>query len=60
MIVESLFMPETCLQGDDFPAYIIWNKYEEIEVTVDYPPTIDIKNIYNVPKDGIKVINKIV
>lgn len=52
--INSVYVPETCLQGDKFPAHITWTKTEKIEVTVEYSAPLKIKHVYNVPKEGIK------
>lgn len=58
MKIESLFVPDSCLQGDEFPAHITWDKSEKIEVMLKYPKPLEIKKIYNVPRDGIKIIDE--
>ena len=52
--VTSVYVPETCLQGDKFPAHVTWDKTERIEVIVNYSAPLKIKHVYNVPKEGIK------
>jgi hypothetical protein len=55
--INSVFVPRSCLQGDKFPAHITWDKTENIEITLEYSSPIKIKNIYNVPAEGIKQVN---
>lgn len=53
MEIKSLYMPDTCLQNVEFPAHILWDKNEKIEITLTLPNFINLKNIYNVPEEGI-------
>lgn len=51
-------MPDTCLQKDNFPAHILWNKNINLEILLKIPNSILIKEIYNVSKGGIKELSK--
>jgi|GEM_PF-2271534 len=51
--INSVYVPDSCLQGDKFPAHITWDKNENIEITVNFPSPLELKNVYNVPKGGI-------
>jgi len=55
MAVESVYVPENCLQGTEFPAHIIWNKDIPITVQIHLPKGIKIKEVYNVKEDGFEL-----
>ena len=52
MKIDSLFMPDSCLQGDSFPAHVIWNKSISVEITLNLPSSITIKDVFNVQEEG--------
>jgi len=55
LVLESIFVPDTSLQGTDIPVHIIWKKDAVVKhVKVCYPNHImELEEIYNVNKDGI-------
>lgn len=52
MKIDSLYMPDSCLQGDSFPAHVIWNKSTFVEITLNLPLSITIKDIFNIQEEG--------
>jgi hypothetical protein len=53
-------MPNTSIQGDDFPAHVIWDKSENVKIRVKYPDALEVKEVFNVdptsvttPEDGV-------
>jgi len=50
-------MPDTSLQNDKFPAHIIWDKSENIDISICLPDNIEICEIFNVPEDGAEETN---
>lgn len=46
--LKSLYMANSCIQGDDFPAHIIWDKSARLKVRVKCPAAIQVKEVYNV------------
>ncbi len=61
MNIKSLYLPESSIQNDEFPAHITWNKKDELEVIVIVPEDISVKEIFNVVPDSVENIaeNKI-
>lgn len=57
MRVKSLYMPDTCLQGDKFPAHVVWDKTNTIEITLKIPKSLQVLEIYNVPETSIEKPN---
>ena len=53
MKINSLYMPDSCLQGDSFPAHIIWNKNDSITIKLNLPKSIKIKDLFNVQNEDI-------
>lgn len=49
--LKSLYMPDSCIQGDEFPAHVIWDKSTKLRVRVKCPSSIRIKEVYNVPEN---------
>ena len=47
-IIKSLYVPKDCLQGSEFPAYIIYNRDFKGKIQVFFPESVEIKEIYNV------------
>lgn len=56
MQIKSLYMPDSIIQNDEFPAHITWDKNDQVEITLTLPKTITIKEVYNVPEN---ISNKI-
>ncbi|WP_135611128.1 hypothetical protein [Methanococcoides sp. AM1] len=54
MQLKSLYMPDSIIQNDEFPAHVTWNKNDNLEITVILPETIEIKEVYNVPSEYIE------
>ncbi len=58
-LVKSFFVPDSNLQGSEIPIHVIWEK--EIEsITIYYPyDLLEIKEIYNVKKEGLETLDGI-
>jgi len=35
---DSAYLPDTCLQGANLPAHVLWSGGDPTEVSVEYPP----------------------
>ena len=57
MQIKSLYMPDSVIQNDEFPAHVIWDKNDDIEITVSIPDCIEIKEIYNIAEDSVENID---
>jgi hypothetical protein len=47
-IIKSLYVPKDCLQGSEFPAYIIYNRDFKGKIQILFPESVEIKEMYNV------------
>ena len=45
-------MPDTSIQGDSFPAHVIWDKSETVKIRVKFPSALEVKEVFNVPPGG--------
>src|SRR2546421_4919365 len=50
--IRSLYMPDSCIQGDDFPAHIIWDRTQKLKIRVKCAASIHVKEVYNVRDQG--------
>ena len=57
MQIKSLYVPESTIQNDEFPAHITWDQKENLEVTVTLPKAITVKEVYNVPENAIHKVD---
>ena len=51
-------MPDSVIQNDEFPAHVIWDKNDDIEITVSVPDHIEIKEMFNVVEDSAENIDE--
>ena len=51
MPIESIFLPDEGLQGEDIPSHIIWKDMNYSDIRIIIPPILRIKEIYNVNED---------
>ena len=51
----DVFVPEYCVQGDRIPFYLIWNKEENIRVSIYLPNGLKLEEVYNVIDDDISL-----
>ncbi|MDD3874191.1 MAG: hypothetical protein PHE01_08350 [Methanosarcina sp.] len=56
MVIESLYVPENCLQLEKFPAHILWDKSKEVSITLTVPDKLILENIYNVSSSERNII----
>lgn len=47
-IIKSLYVPKDCLQGSEFPAYIIYDRDFKGKIQIFFPESVEIKEMYNV------------
>lgn len=57
MQIKSFYVPPYTLNGDEFPVHVIFEDSNSAYITVKYDKELTIKEIYNVPKDGYKLIS---
>jgi len=53
-IINSLYLPEHCLQGEELPSHILWDKHKFIRIEINFPKYLEIKEIYNVGQEDYK------
>lgn len=58
MQIKSLYMPDSVIQNDEFPAHVIWDKTDDIEITVSVPDCIKIKEIFNIVEGSVENIDE--
>lgn len=46
-LLNSLFVPSTCLQGSRLPVHLIWDKDRETTVQINYPECFELDSIFN-------------
>jgi len=51
------YAPNFCIQGEDIPIYLTWDKTQKTEIKITIPAGIDIKEIYNVEENGFEMDN---
>lgn len=56
-ILDTIYLPENCLQGGDFPLYLTWNKNTQVSVVVRIPEGLNIKELFNVSQDKFEISN---
>jgi hypothetical protein len=44
---DSAYLPDTCLQGTNLPAHVLWAGDRPTEVVVEFPPDLELKEVYN-------------
>jgi hypothetical protein len=55
-IIQSLFIPDSTLQGTDFPVHLIWDKERFVEIYISIPfNSVKLKEIYNVNEKALKI-----
>ena len=52
-VIKSLFVPDSSLQGAPFPAHVMWEQSENVEVTISFPDPIRLEEVYNAPPKAI-------
>ena len=51
----DVYLPDSCLQGEELPAHVLWLQSERVEVTVSFPESLELVAIFNAPRRGIKM-----
>lgn len=49
--LKSLFVPTDCLQGEEVPVHLTWNKNEKMIIKIYYPKSMKLKEIFNVEEN---------
>ncbi|MBQ3009616.1 MAG: hypothetical protein IJA20_04765 [Methanocorpusculum sp.] len=47
MIIDSLYVPENCLQLESFSAHVLWNKKKNVIISIDVPEKLVLETLYN-------------
>ncbi len=56
--LKSVFIPEFSLQGTTIPMHILWDKKFRVNnIVLCYSSYLEVKEIYNVAKEGIRIRN---
>lgn len=58
-LIKSLYIPQDCLQGAEFPGHILWDVQIPTKIKVFLPDGISISEIYNVRDDGFTLNDNI-
>jgi hypothetical protein len=53
-VVTSVYVPTYSLQGEDLPCHVRWRGHGRIEINLELPEELTIKEVYNVGLDGAK------
>ncbi len=52
-ILKSLFVPKDCLQGEEIPVHVIWDRNVNLNnIKILYPDHITLTEIYNLEENG--------
>lgn len=55
--IKSIYLPRDALQGSEFPGHIIWEPSIEVDkIIITLPQGVHLKEIYNVPKEGLMIL----
>ncbi|MEM3870959.1 MAG: hypothetical protein QXE05_00115 [Nitrososphaeria archaeon] len=60
-LIQSIFIPDSTLQGSEFPIHLMWDKNRSIRIDINvYSSLIKIKEVYNVDKKGLEIGENVV
>lgn len=51
-VVTSVYVPSYSLQGEDLPCHVRWKGEGEVEVNLELPEELTLKEVYNVGREG--------
>jgi|YelNatPaOPRAMG01_1025707.scaffolds.fasta_scaffold12931_2 hypothetical protein len=55
-IIQSLFLPDSALQGSEFPIHLIWDKERFVNIDINIPfSLVKLKEVYNVDETALKI-----
>jgi len=55
-IIQSLFLPDSSLQGSEFPIHLIWDKERSVNIDISIPfRLVKLKEVYNVDETALKI-----
>ena len=49
---EQVYIPEYSLQGQEVSGHVTWNRDSKISLGIELPEGIEVKEFYNVVKNG--------
>src|SRR2546425_408573 len=49
----DVYLPDSCLQGEELPAHVLWLQSERVEITVSFSDSLELVSIFNVPGSGV-------
>ena len=54
--LKSFFVPDSSLQGSEFPIHLTWNREKLVRINIRFPSaSMNLKEIYNVSKHGLEI-----
>lgn len=53
--MTEFYLPPDALQGQDVPGHVLWDTEESPSVTITLPPTLTLKELFNVTPDAVEV-----
>jgi len=59
-LIKSLYIPQDCLQGAEFPGHILWDGQIPIKIKVFLPDGISVSEMYNVRYDGFTLDGNVI
>ena len=45
--VNSIYIPQYCLQGEELPAHVLWTGQAQLDIEVRIPEELELKAVYN-------------
>src|SRR2546426_8650360 len=53
-----VFLPDSCLQGTELPAHVLWGQRARVEIRIIYPKSLKLAAVYNVRPSGLATVRK--
>jgi hypothetical protein len=53
-LIKAIFVPRHCIQGEEYPLTITWDKSKTLTVQITLPEGFSIKEIHNVGEGGVE------
>jgi hypothetical protein len=54
-IIDRIYLPEYCLQGEEIPVYILWDNEKVVIIKISHPTTIKIKEVFNSQDESLEI-----
>jgi hypothetical protein len=51
MSLRSVYVPKEALQGESVPFYVLWDGIDYEAIRVEYPPSLDLREVFNVKEE---------